>query len=91
MQTRLEDNETWLHDTTTIIQQHMQNGETADSNRENFNNWCGHITAIEEMVSNVKNDIEKGSKDDTLGAMAPDSLIERINSIQVSLDYYKSK
>ena len=85
MQNRLEENETWLQETTATIENRMHKGETANVNQTDFDNWCAHTAAIEEMVLKVKNDIEKSPRDETLGSMAPDCLIEKLNSNQVSL------
>ncbi|VDM27971.1 unnamed protein product [Hydatigera taeniaeformis] len=61
----------------------MGEGETADSNRGDFLEWCTHTAVMDGVLSSLKRDIAKTSENGSTEARAPDSLAERINSIQV--------
>ncbi|EUB57936.1 Dystrophin [Echinococcus granulosus] len=89
IQIRLDDYESWLNEISKAVQQRMGESETADSSRGEFLEWCTHIAVMDGVVSNVKRDLAKDLKSDSMEARVPDSLVERINSIQVEASNLK--
>ncbi|KAL5963556.1 Dystrophin isoform E [Taenia solium] len=83
IQIRLDDYESWLSETLTVVQQRMGEGKTADSSQGDFLEWCTHTAVMDGVMSNLKRDIAKASESDSMEARMPDSLAERMNSIQV--------
>ncbi|VDK34541.1 unnamed protein product [Taenia asiatica] len=83
IQIRLDDYESWLSETLTVVQQRMGEGKTADSSQSDFLEWCTHTAVMDGVMSNLKRDIAKASESDSMEARMPDSLAERMNSIQV--------
>lgn len=61
----------------------MGEGKTADSSQNDFLEWCTHTAVMDGVMSNLKRDITKTSESDSVGSGTPESLVERINSIQV--------
>ncbi|CDI96945.1 dystrophins A:C:F:G:H [Echinococcus multilocularis] len=89
IQIRLDDYESWLNEISKAVQQRMGDSETADSSRGEFLEWCTHIAVMDGVVSNVKRDLAKDLESYSMEARVPDSLVERINSIQVEASNLK--
>lgn len=85
-QNRLDSYDAWLRDTTKNIQQRMRDGDTAASNAEEFGDLYSQITEIDETIASIRNEIDKKSSSESLENNVPESLTEKLNSLQVRLD-----
>ncbi|BHF70078.1 hypothetical protein SprV_0301312800 [Sparganum proliferum] len=89
---RLDEYETWLRETEEVIQQRLDDRINADCNPDEFNNWCSHVAAMDELVGTVKRILAKGEPSN--GAVVEEkrpvgSLAHRIKRLQIQSMNFK--
>ncbi|VDL29562.1 unnamed protein product [Hymenolepis diminuta] len=88
-QNRLDSYDVWLRDTTKNIQKKMRDGNTAASNAEELGDLYSQITEIDETVASIRNEIDKKSSSESLENTIPESLTEKLNSLQTDSTNFK--
>ncbi|VDN22045.1 unnamed protein product, partial [Dibothriocephalus latus] len=85
-QARLDEYETWLREKEDVIQQRLDNRISADSNPDEFDNWCSHVAAMDELIGTVKRILAKGEAPNGSSAVEEKrpvgSLAHRIKCLQ---------